>query len=40
MLESSCNFANKSWNASRFIMMNLGDEQPIKPEDAEYPPAG
>ena len=37
-VESSRNFANKVWNASRFIMMNLGDEQPIKQEDADLLP--
>ena len=37
-VESSRNFANKVWNASRFIMMNLGDEQPIKPEAADLLP--
>ena len=37
-VESSRNFAKKFWNASRFIMMNLGDEQPIKPEDADLLP--
>ena len=37
-VESSRNFANKVWIASRFIMMNLGDEQPTKPEAADLLP--
>ena len=36
-VEASRNFANKVWNASRFIMMHLGDAQITKPakEDLE-----
>ena len=34
-VESSRNFANKVWNASRFIMMNLGEEDPAEPAAAD-----
>ncbi len=32
-VEASRNFANKVWNASRFILMNLGDKELTEPED-------
>ena len=34
-VEASRNFANKVWNASRFIMMHLGDAEITKPKDEE-----
>ncbi len=37
-VESSSNFANNIWNASRFIMMNLGEEDPYKPAAEDLQP--
>jgi len=37
-VEASRNFANKIWNASRFIMMNMGDSDPVKPAPADLKP--
>ena len=37
-VENSRNFANKVWNASRFIMMNI-DEDLYKPSESELEPA-
>ncbi|MFR8181274.1 MAG: hypothetical protein ACLU80_16835 [Dorea sp.] len=31
-VEASRNFANKVWNASRFIMMNMEDKRINKPD--------
>ena len=38
-VESSRNFANKVWNASRFIMMNLDEKELKKPANFEKRPA-
>ncbi len=35
-VENTRNFANKIWNASRFVLMNLDHYQPIQPESKEY----
>jgi len=37
-VEASRNFANKIWNAARFIMMNMGDKNPAKPEASALEP--
>ncbi len=37
-VEASRNFANKVWNASRFIMMHLGDREITQPEQAALAP--
>ena len=38
-VEASRNFANKIWNASRFVMMNLPDGDVEKPDKADFTPA-
>ena len=37
-VEASRNFANKVWNASRFIMMNMDGKNVTKPADADLEP--
>ncbi len=34
-VESARNFANKVWNASRFVLMNVSDRKEIRPENLE-----
>ncbi|MDD3404421.1 MAG: valine--tRNA ligase [Hespellia sp.] len=38
-VEASRNFANKAWNASRFIMMNMEDKTITEPDDSMLKPA-
>ncbi len=38
-VEASRNFANKVWNASRFIMMNLDGKEITRPDQKEFAPA-
>ncbi|MCR5108176.1 MAG: valine--tRNA ligase [Lachnospiraceae bacterium] len=37
-VEANRNFANKVWNASRFIMMNIGDKTVEIPKESDFEP--